>query len=136
VDKFFQTLARLASSKEVLLAKSGNNSGSGEKESLKGKISLATLVNGYFYSPSLKFTRIWQVWEWLSAPRYYSIVRVELHASSCVYVTLRFLIFTYESMKSTILCVCVLQKPLVNKIGLVLKETGKSVFYILRSEDG
>jgi hypothetical protein len=36
VDKFFQTLARVASSKEFSLAKSENNSGSGEEQTVRG----------------------------------------------------------------------------------------------------
>jgi hypothetical protein len=47
VDKFFKTLATLASSNEFSLAKSENNSRSGEVESVRGKQG----------TPSLHFTR-------------------------------------------------------------------------------
>jgi hypothetical protein len=47
VDKFFHTLARLASSEEFSLTKSENSSGSEEDKSVKVKKTLARLASWY-----------------------------------------------------------------------------------------
>jgi hypothetical protein len=60
-DFFFQTLTILARSKEVSLAKSENNSGWREEESVRKKRKTLTrlaIIYLFFYSPSLDFTHI------------------------------------------------------------------------------
>jgi hypothetical protein len=60
----------VASSKEFSRAKSENNSGSGKEESVREekKQLPGWRVGVCFYSPSVNFTRIWRVGEWLSVP--------------------------------------------------------------------
>jgi hypothetical protein len=70
VDKFFKTLAKLASRTALSLTKTENNWQKIKKRvSEKGKNpSPDWRVGLYFYSPTLNSTRIWRVGEWLSAP--------------------------------------------------------------------
>jgi hypothetical protein len=70
VDKFFNTLARLASSEEFSLAKSENSSGSEEDESVKVKKNTrqaGKLVLAFTRQASI-FTWIWRVGERLPSP--------------------------------------------------------------------
>jgi hypothetical protein len=63
VDKVFKTLAKLASSSELLLAKSENNWPKNIKMVSKREkhCSPGWRVGLYFYSPILNSTRIWRV---------------------------------------------------------------------------
>jgi hypothetical protein len=67
VDKFYQTLARVVSSKEFLLAKSENNSGSGEEESMRGVKNTCQVSEWVFVFTRQTLIPL-AVGEWLSAP--------------------------------------------------------------------
>jgi hypothetical protein len=71
VDKFFKTLAKLASSLVFSLANSKKQLAKNlERVSERGTIKLSPdcQVGLYFYLPILNSTYIWRVDEWLSAP--------------------------------------------------------------------